>query len=293
MIIKHWSKEFRAQYGNEFPTDYTCFDTETSGFNRKKDLIIEWGHCIVRDRKVTDKINIAINWFGSGLLGPNTDEWVERRLLEVARNISVNAGRTTHLTARYLREKGVPVDEALPWIHEILCTLTDQGEMLVSHNGWNYDVAILQNHFRDFVGDDFVFPDNQMFDTGAIEKASQVEDDINFRPAPGETMREYFSRVAYRPAKGIKWNLDLCVEKYRLVERHGVPANATHQAGHDAWLLHFLMEEFRELADKDGEPSLPVVQDAERAPTKQTKRKPTKQGLAPTDRKRRRGQRKR
>ena len=291
MIIKHWSKGFRAQYGNEFPTDYTSFDTETSGFNRSKDLIVEWGHCMVRDCKVTDRINIAVNWFGSGLV---PDEWVEQRLLQVARKIKVNTGRTTHITAEYLRKKGVPVNEALPWIHEILSTLLDQGEMLVSHNGWNYDVSMLENHFRDFLEDEFVFPDNQMFDTGAIEKASQVEDDINFRPQPGETMKAYFKRVAYRPAKGIKWNLDMCVEKYRLVERYGVDPNATHQAGHDAWLLHFLMEEFRGAAEKDGELSLPVVQDVKPAPIRRTKRKPTvQQGLAQTDKKRRRGQRKR
>jgi DNA polymerase III epsilon subunit-like protein len=298
MIINHWSKEFRNQYGDKFPTDYTCFDTETTGFSRDKDLIVEWGHCIVRDRKVIDNLSVMINWFGAKLV---PDEWISAALKRVGRKVKLHTGRTFHVTEEKMRKKGVPVDEAMPWMFDLLKTIVDNGEFLVSHNGWNYDVQMLEAHARDFMGQAFNIPDNQMIDTGAVEKASQMMDDDRLHPQPGETMKEYFKRVAYFRAPGIQWNLaDWCFQKYRLAEKYGADPAKAHRAGYDAWMLHLLMEEYRGMAEQAAEPAMPKVRPAlkSRNPNVQkTRRSEEKQaktkGLAESQKKRRRGQRNR
>jgi len=297
MIISHWSQDFRNQYGDRFPVDYTCFDTETTGFSRDSDLIVEWGHCIVRDREVTDRLNVIINWFGAGLV---PDEWISTALKRVARKVKLNTGNTFHVTEEKMKKKGVPVDEALPWIHELLTTVIDNGEFLVSHNGWNYDFEMIHAHFRDFMEVEFDIPPNQMIDTGAVEKASQMVEDDRIHPKPGETLKAYFKRVAYFRAPGVTWNLgDWCFHKYRLGEKYGADPSKAHQAGYDAWMLHLLMEEFRGMIEIPTEPEAPRIQPALKtrnpnvSKTRRAVKREAQQGIQQAGKKRRRRQRNR
>jgi DNA polymerase III epsilon subunit-like protein len=297
VIISQWFSAFRKQYGGQFPDDYTCFDTETTGFSRKEDLVIEWGHCRVRGRKPGKRVNVLINWFGSGLV---PDDWLSAQLRRVARRMRINTGHKTHINEEKMRKNGIPVHEALPRIHEMVTTLAKNGEMFVSHNGWNFDVEMLQAHFKDFIDDPFMFPEDQMFDTGAIEKASQLADDPRILPQPGETMKVYFKRITHWKAPGVKWNLDThCMEKYNLAEKYGLDPGQTHRAGFDAYLLHLLMEEFRALLNEPAptqglEPRMPVVKDAPKKRVNKKRVGPTTQkGIVTTGKKRRRGQRNR
>jgi hypothetical protein len=299
MIINHWSESFTQLYGGRFPDSYFCFDVETTGFSRDRDVVVEWGHCLVRNRQPVDRISVIINWFGSGLLGPDGDEWLSTQLRKVKRRMELN-GRSFHVTEEVMRERGVSPHKVLPWLLDLLDEIREQSMMFVSHNGWNYDYEMLQAHFRDFVDEEWELGDNQMFDTGAIEKATLIvaeEHDTSVLPRADDTLKSYFKRIAYRRAPGIKWNLDgWCVQKYDLVEKHGVDVSQTHSADYDAWLLHLLMEEFRHLAGAT-EPSVPKIKDA--VPKSATK--PLKARTQPRDRparetqqagqRRRRGQR--
>src|SRR6478736_4382881 len=63
MIINHWQPWFIEHFGGSFPKSYFTYDVESSGFSRKEDMILEWGHCLVRDGEIVDRNNVVINWF--------------------------------------------------------------------------------------------------------------------------------------------------------------------------------------------------------------------------------------
>ena len=152
VIVDHWTPHFMKMCGGTFPVDYTTFDTETSGFSPARDVIVEWGHCIVRDRKVVDQNSILINWFGSGLID---DTWLAQSLLRVQRHMA-DDGRNFAITEERLRDEGSSPEEILPWMHEFLMTLLDSDEILVCHNGWRFDVRMLESHFKGFMEEDFM-----------------------------------------------------------------------------------------------------------------------------------------
>jgi hypothetical protein len=247
MIINHWAPAFRRLYGGEaaIPDDYFTFDIESSGFSRENDLIVEWGHAIVEGREVVDRNNIVLNWFARPDLVKA--DWLEFQLNRVARQMALN-GRAWRLTPDFVRANGIDPYEALNWVHELLTTIQDSGTLLVSHGGWNFDCPMLCAHFAKDLDRDFTFNDNQMFDTSAIEKASQLVGHPRALPQPGETLKAYFKRIGGWRQSGIEHNLDQhCVNKYKLVEKYGVDVATLHTAGEDAMLLHYLMEEFRGL----------------------------------------------
>ena len=61
MITSHWPATFRQLFGGSLPDTYICCDTETSGFNRTKDVIVQWGHCLVENRKVVERLSVMVN----------------------------------------------------------------------------------------------------------------------------------------------------------------------------------------------------------------------------------------
>lgn len=249
MIISRWQPWFTQQYGGTFPVNRFHYDVESSGFSRKDDVIVEWGHCMVRDGKVVDRNNVVINWF----LCPDSipADRLRYQLERVAREMR-QAARSWRLTEKILREEGVHPDKAIPWIYDLLTSVQDQGMMLVSHNGWNFDNPMLLEHFKQDMNKDFVFNPNQLFDTGCIEKATQLMEVNPERALPqqGESLLAYFKRISGWRATGVYHNLDShCVKKYRLVEKYGIDPYALHTAGEDAYVLHLLMEEFKLLTE--------------------------------------------
>jgi DNA polymerase III epsilon subunit-like protein len=276
--------------GGKWPRDYVCFDLETSGFAKKSDVIVEWGHCIVRDCKVVKKLGMVINWYGSGLLEYG-DGGLTRRLQRVREGMAAD-GRTFRITPAVMRKEGVSPEVALPWMFEFLSMLQSQEEMLVVHNGWKFDIEMIENHFLNCMGERFEFDPNRVIDTGAIEKASQIFDDYRAVPQPGETLKDYFLRIANWRLPGVKWNLDTwCMEKYDLAGKYGADPEKAHTAEHDAWLLHLLMEEFRERMTAAPPPD--VSPPAEPQVPKGRKNRSGKKKKKPDPfRRRRRGQRK-
>jgi len=249
MIITRWQPWFTKQYGGAFPVDRFHYDVESSGFSRKDDVIVEWGHCMVRDGKVVDRNNIVINWYKCPEAIPPSR--LTNQLERIRREMR-NQGRSWRLTEEVLRDEGVHPDKAIPWIYELLTEVQQQGMMLVSHNGWNFDNPMLVEHFRQDLNKEFAFNPNQIFDTGCIEKASQLMSEHPERALPkeGETLLDYFKRISGWRASGVYSNLDThCLKKYKLVEKYGLDPTKMHTAGEDAYALHCLMEEFKVLCE--------------------------------------------
>ena len=247
-IISNWSKEFRARYGGSLlPESYFTFDLESSGFSRDKDFILEWGHCVVRDRKVEDRASFLVNWYDAPDSVPAA--YLDRQLERIAQDMRVD-GRTWRITPELLKTKGVAPSKFVPWLFDYLTEVKEQGLLFVSHNGINFDIPMILSHFKNDLGENFDFGQDQVFDTGAVEKASQMSDEIKAMPQRGESMHAYFRRIAYCKAAGVQWNLDQhCMEKYRLVEKYNVDPSKSHTAGEDSYALYGLMEEFRALAE--------------------------------------------
>lgn len=247
MIISHWQPWFSKQFGGVLPSSYFCFDLEFTGFNRQKDLIVEWGHCLVRDRQVQDRNNVILNWYAVPEIVPAW--WVTERLAHIQRTMALE-GRAWHVTPAVMKADGIHPHKALAFMWDLFQEVMGQGMMLASHCGWNCDVDMLTNHFARDLQRAFVIDPNRMFDTGAIEKASQLPPEQGL-PRDGETLKKYFRRILATRAKGVYANLDThCVQKYKFDTRFGIDAKAMHSASEDAYVVHLLMEEFRMLGER-------------------------------------------
>lgn len=119
------------------------------------------------------------------------------------------------------------------------------GFKFVMHNGYNFDAPRLCNHFQRWLSRAVEFGPDEIWDTGMIEKALQ----LNAVPDRGESMRAWSRRVGGVRAKGVMWALDAhCVPKYGLVESHGLDESEAHGAGYDAYVTHLLFEVYRRMA---------------------------------------------
>jgi len=242
MVIDRWSPQFRALYGGEFPVDYCCIDTETTGSNPDHDLILEFGWCLVHDREVASQGNLVLNWTGHAVV---PEAWLRGQLERIA-NVMTEQGKPWRLTPSVLKREGVEPTEGLELILSFLDGVREAGTLLVAHNGYAFDQKMLAANFAAFLGvEGYRFGENGCIDTGAIEKAGQSER-ADLLPTDEDTLESYFRRVTSARLKGVRWALDAhCVPKYGLDRHYGIDTSLCHTAGYDAYVCHLLMETFR------------------------------------------------
>ena len=232
--------------GEFFPSDYFVLDTETTGFDRERDLITEWGHVIVRDRKVVNKINLVINWYDHPSI---PEKWLTSRLNQVARGMA-NQGKTYRVTPELMRDEGVSPEKVLPWLQELMEQVYADKGWLVSHNGVKFDFEMLDSHFQQDLGCPLRVNPDRVIDTGCIEKASQLlSQSDNARMKLGETLKDYFLRIGNWRAAGVFWNIEHCYNKYDLDKVYEGSTEDLHTAGEDAFVVHLLLEQFRRRLD--------------------------------------------
>lgn len=250
-LMMNWKNMFKRATGSDFPDSYFCFDVETSGFNREKDLILEWGHCLVSDRVAVDRNSVLLNWYESTVVPA---DWLDDRLARLAREMEL-ADRAWHITPERLKDEGINPIQGVKFMHEMLTAIDAQNLFMVSHNGWGFDVPMIENHIAMDLGIDFQFNPGRLIDTGSLEKASQlIPDNPAALPHDAESLEEYCKRISAWRAKGVYYNLDNhCLKKYKLDTKYNINPGQLHAAGDDAWVLHLLMEEFRTLYDNAGE----------------------------------------
>lgn len=236
----------RRCYGLDWPNNYCTFDIETTGSDRAKDVILEWGHVLVKDGKVVDSNNVVLNWFAVDSV---PHDWLLDRLDMIAGRMR-HTGRSWRLSAKVLKDEGVSPAEVLPFIHEFLSSLKAQDYTFVAHNGWNFDIDMIQAHFKQDLSTSFMFDPTRVIDTGAVVKAMQMPE----IPAPktGEDLRAYFKRIIAIRAPGVRWNLDGYVFSRFEMEKRGMKLENAHTAGADAMVLHHLMQVFHGLIAQAG-----------------------------------------
>lgn len=264
MIVNYWPTWFRQLYGGQWPDTYCCVDTETTGYLHSEDVITEWGHCLVEGNKVVDQLSLVIDWTGRDT---PPEHWVRNRLRKVRESMEQN-GRTCHMSVEKMKTEGMKPEKAFEFIQRFTDRIKARNIPFVLHNH-NFDEKMLSGNFLAYkAGRGFTFGD-RLIDTEAIEKATQIPDNIRVQPRKSDTLREYFLRVKYTRVNGVKSNMDEhCFEKYEFQKKYGITKKDMHGAKNDSYCCHLLMQEFAKLVT---EPQTPLVYptDDTRAATKQ------------------------
>lgn len=234
-VFRHMKHLFKG-----FPDNYLVFDIETTGGKVGEDLIGQLGYAKVRDGVQVETGGVFLDWTRH----PGVDQdWLRGRL---ARTTTHVADRNVHYQVTYERlQAGMEPNEALRRYLTLFLENREAGFFLVAHNGYRFDVRFIEEHFSTFLDVEFKFGDNELFDTGMLEKSSQAR----LVPTPGESMRDFFTRAGKGSSKGVQWSLsDFCVPKYRLDAKTGISVVDAHDAVVDCVFTRALFEEHRKQA---------------------------------------------
>lgn len=278
VLNDHWFQRFAGRYS--FPRNYTTIDLETNGTNPEESAICSIGHTVVRDCKPVETSEVYLNWPNF----PDIDHDAFQYQLNRAQHEMALQGKTLHHTWQKLKNEGKDPVVVLYSYLEMFEEMEQRREVLVAHNGWRFDIEMLQAHFHNWLHVPFQFDADLVFDTGISEKASQLEESDEPFPLPGETLQQFAWRIGDLRRRGIRWALDgYCDEQYHIFEKAGCDKASAHAAGTDSLVLHHLFEEHRKLAGlaqhvdlSDPDPqSIMVDEDGQSYPeTKPRSRKP-------------------
>ena len=227
-----------------WPDNYVSFDIETTGFSPTQDLVLEFGYCFVEDRKVANKGSILLDWSHADGEVP---QGVLRDKLERTRASMASKGLNYPFTVEMLAKEGVHPIDGVQEIAELLDGCIKDELHILTHNGYRFDVPMLQGTFADYIDSKLILKPNLMFDTGGMEKASQTGQ----LPKPTDTLESFFCHLS--SGRGVKWALwGHSLEKYQLCASHELDRNKSHRGGYDAWVTHLLFELYRQLSEFEG-----------------------------------------
>lgn len=229
----------RSRLGGAFPASYAAIDTETTGLAFDKDLVVEFGYCLVLNGQVADRLSLVIDWTDHSVV-PN--HWLEARL-DYVRSSMEAQGKPYHHSIVRMKADGLKPDRALRFIKAYLAAVHQRKIPFVAHNGL-FDEAMIAGNLAGFKVDPqgFSFGDDGWIDTALIEKALSGRHG-RLVPRPSETLRSFYQRVKATRITGLKYNLDHCFEKYGL-DKLGVEAQDMHGAEADAFCSHLLAQTF-------------------------------------------------
>ncbi len=245
MIVNSWPLSFLKRFGGSLPTDYCSWDLETTGF-RKDDLIVEVGHCIVHDRAATHRMTAVLDWTRHKQIEL---KWLKERL-DWAKKTMENdkdgnpTGKHYTMTLDRMRTEGQNPEEVLDFYYNLFCKLRQNGKFWLGQNLLAFDERVFNRHLQEFVGFEWQFGDDEVFDVGALYKATHM----GLLPYTKDTLRSYISRVSHTSSKkGFKWNIESCMAHYGLAEKYAeqLAGGICHTAGHDSYICHLIFEEQR------------------------------------------------
>lgn len=240
MDAELWFRDWSVMYDG-FPDDYLVIDIETTG-SEEKDLIVQLGWCKIKNRQVVDNSGLLLDWSRSPIVDPS---WIKRRMDNTSREMA-KSGDSFPIEFSDLKQGVNPV-HALSTFLEMLAEVRLNDGIFVAHNGVCFDMPMITNHFKRFLNIYYRFRPEEIWDTGALEKASQADELLCYGELPGD----FAFRVIESPNyKNISWSLHRhSVPKYDLLNRFNLQTNLMHTAPFDAYLTHLLFEEHRTLAN--------------------------------------------
>lgn len=259
-IVDRWPSWFTQQYDHVWPDRYVCIDCEYTGPHATFDYVLEIGHVLVENRRVVDAGSYVLNWDRRPAVRRHVQEKVEYLSPKMGEN-----GSPWSLNWELLRTQGLPPEQVAEFYCKLLTTWTASGGVVVGHNVLDADYRVLRTLFHNELAIDFRLPGSKLWDTGAIAKATFLSHEFEeakltnepldvdldaWLPQPQETVGTYCRRISRRPRTGLKWNMDLCVERFRLHEHPEYPQDR-HRALPDAQLVRLLMEALRGTITRD------------------------------------------
>lgn len=230
------------------PDTYLVFDIETSGFSPEAgDVILQVGHCLVVDGAVADRRSVLLDWTKTdGLVAPPHPVTLAERVRKTGEQIRAG-GKAFHTDWERCRAEGEAPAPILEAYREWFGDCNQSQAFLVTHNGYAFDCRFFEHHFQSYLpvdplGVPFQFADNNILDTGCLLKAAQLA----MTPAPHETLRAFFARVANRRAKGVRWSLnEYAVPLFGLGQAGELSDAQAHDAGYDSYVTHLLLSRMR------------------------------------------------
>lgn len=233
---RYWMSQAEARLG-PLPKDYLVFDLETSGLDKKKDLILQFGYVTYRAGEITSG-SWLLNWPDSGLAD---NGWLAGRIQNVMANWK--APRPYLMSVQALKRRGVDPVAGLQQAETVLRGWLESGGSLVAHNGVMFDVPFVRRQFQDYLGVQVPDLHDRIIDTGLIEKAIDSRTPIDSARTWGD-----LNRLAVKiAAQKAKWSLHAhCAIKYGL--DLGPEQGADHDALYDSIVTARLLESYRSLA---------------------------------------------
>lgn len=238
-IYNRWPQWFRDRLGGEWPRDYCYVDTETTGFDRQRDVVWEWSHVLVQDCQIVDQLQLIIDWTNHHIV---PDAWLRKRINTLRQGMEMQ-GRISQLSYERMQDEGVKPEKALEFINDFTSSLKARGVPFAAHGGI-FDEEMLDN----LIEGGFSFGDDGWLDTECLEKADQYPEDERVQPRRDDTLRTYWHRVKHArlthpDGKGVKSNLDTyCRLKYDFENNFGIKKDELHNGDVDCYAGYRMIE---------------------------------------------------
>ena len=171
----------------KYPNTYVVFDFETTGLDPANCKMLEVGAIKVVDGGIIDRLQFLIRW----------PEPVPEKITEI-----------TGITQQMVDDEGIDPDSAKQKLWGFI-----QGNILVGHNIYNFDLRFLENFLTDFKLNWPTF-----IDTAAHAKGKKINVERKFN----ENYADWVKKVMDTKAFGIKFNIGICcdelgIDKYRKI----------------------------------------------------------------------------
>lgn len=227
---------FLSQSARKLRGTVLCFDIETTGFLKDRDLVWEVGYALVKGGRVVDHGHHVVNWFGwPGLFD------VDARIEKVCSHMR-EAGKPFNLSAGRLRAEGLPPPVVFTHYYELFHEVEFHGGAIAAHRGLVFDVPFMQQTFGRVLEKTWT-PGDCVLDTQALERAKHFQ----IPPLRGESVNDYSARLCRVRKPG--GALEDCAKRYGWEDKHGYDPRKAHSAGQDAIALAWLIDEHRPALD--------------------------------------------
>ena len=224
------------------PRDYLVFDLETTGFDRRRDLVWSVGWAVVRNCQVVANEEVILDWTQNRTI----DQDRLRSRITLQHEQMAGSGRSCQLTYDVLRH-GVEPCGGLGMFLAFLADAARAGEYLVGHGCWGFDKPMLDAQATRWGFGSVPWDRSAVIDTGLIELAAELTEEPGRCPPRNETLDAWYYCLMKLRSRA-HWSLaDHCTRKYRLAERFNLNMRQSHGAAFDCRVTHHLVETFRDV----------------------------------------------
>lgn len=240
-----WETYLRRWFQLYLPDNYLAWDTETTGFNKSYDVPLEFGWAMVRGGNLSSRGSFILDW--TRYPQYVEEAWLREQITRLEHAFR-EQGRQWHIPFQRLASDGQDPFFVMRFMRDLFTANREADAWFVGHNLLAYDQILTENLFAEWLGESWQWRDTETIDTGVLEKiarSQELEPRLRLTPEPNEPFWVFQQRAA-RASRRIKWNADVCVARYGLLEKNGLEKKDLHGAGTDAFVSSLLIEHHKE-----------------------------------------------